>query len=142
MSAQPYDDGSLDVPLFDMAPLPAPMRAPEAEARPDGWASCPRCSAIKVALLGQGDHLTWKRHTYATWAGAHMECSASGVALCVLKPKDEHMLMRATKVTMNDGEKLRRAARCSHEPQEAAAPSTTAPSPARPAVPGTPERAA
>jgi uncharacterized C2H2 Zn-finger protein len=107
-----YDDGGEDVPLFDMTPAARSPRPLLVEVRPEAWASCPRCSAIKIALLGHGAHFTWDRHTYVTWSGVTMECSSSGVALCVLQPKDGHMLVRATKVTRSDGEKLRRPARC------------------------------
>jgi acetaldehyde dehydrogenase (acetylating) len=147
VNAEPYGDGSLDLPLFEMTPIPLAGKEAVAPTIPVAWASCPRCTASHVALLGQGEHLTWKRHTYTTWSGVAMECSSSGVALCVLKPKDGHLVMRATRTTMNDGENLRRQARCIHEHVEMVPPVTgptaaAAPPPVADPKPGSPGRAA
>jgi hypothetical protein len=65
------------------------------------FAICPKHQAVKpTGLVRVGEHLVWREHHYVTWAGTRRPCPASGVAVCLVSPKE---------VTKG-------AARCSHAP--------------------------
>lgn len=72
---------------FDIE-LPAQPHAQEgAEAKkrwvkPEDYGKCPRCLAMKVGLMKQGDHLVWKEHSFATYGRARFTCEASGQRVC------------------------------------------------------------
>lgn len=73
--------------------LEAPPRVPRPPAPPAAraysWARCPRCRGHeRVALVLTPTHLVYREHTYRTWNDAAMTCSASGVAVCVLPPRE------------------------------------------------------
>lgn len=86
---------------FGTAPLPFDLpknrgaqEGAEAKKRwvkPEDYGKCPKCSALKVALMKQGDHLVWKEHTFATYGKARFTCAASGQRLCDL-PEGEPAL--------------------------------------------------
>lgn len=65
-----------------MSPRPAPVI----------WGGCPRCQGNKVKCLPQNGHLAWDVHTYPTWSGTRIPCSASGLHLCDLPPRDVEYL--------------------------------------------------
>lgn len=77
-------------PLFDMKPSPKRRSGGETSKRPAvlGWTRCPECvGRERVAVIGTGTHHVYRPHDYVTWSGARLECRASGVPLCQLKPK-------------------------------------------------------
>jgi hypothetical protein len=51
------------------------------------WGNCPGCLADKMGLVLVGRHLVWRQHTYRTWSGAAVECTSSGVSVCVAPEK-------------------------------------------------------
>lgn len=72
------------LPLLPAMPRAA-VRSRPGVSKPVAWGQCPQCaSAARHALVRSGTHLVWRPHTYRTWSGAPLECSASGVALCAL----------------------------------------------------------
>ena len=81
-----FDDVPTD-PLFDAEPLRERKRKPKA-IRAMAQGNCPRCTREKLGLVLLGSHLVWRWHTYRTWSGAPMECTASGVAVCVAPEAD------------------------------------------------------
>lgn len=75
-------------PLFAQMPREGVRSRPGA-TKPVAWGICPQChSAPRHALVRSGVHLVWRPHTYRTYSGAALECSASGVALCVAASRD------------------------------------------------------
>lgn len=76
-----------------MEPLFGPVTQVAREGRPKAlkpraWGQCPQCrSADRHALVLQGRHLVWRGHTYRTWSGAYMQCTASWVRLCDAHPR-------------------------------------------------------
>lgn len=76
-------------PLFDLAPHEAGIAGERVKpARTVTWGNCPRCSNARAGLQRSGSHLTWRWHTYTTWKGTVLPCSASGLHLCDLpEPK-------------------------------------------------------
>lgn len=73
--------------LFDAEPLRT-HREVQRSQRSVAFGTCPMCHSVKpVGLLRAGEHLVWRRHTYVTWNDVVMDCSASGVAVCVARDR-------------------------------------------------------
>lgn len=72
-------------PMFELDPAHASTTGERVKpARTVGWANCPRCSNTRAGLQRNANHLTWRWHTYTTWRGTVLPCSASGLHLCDL----------------------------------------------------------
>lgn len=56
----------------------------KASAKSVAQGNCPKCSVKKVGLTrDSAGHLTWRYHTYSTWAGTSLPCPAVGIRVCV-----------------------------------------------------------
>lgn len=78
------------IPLFDEPPRSPKRRRRSAAPASVAWGFCPRCGQGErwVGLIRSVNHLVWREHTYKTNGGAAMTCGASGVAVCVMQPKE------------------------------------------------------
>lgn len=56
---------------------------------PVGYGYCPECygNGKALALYRQGAHVVWREHTYRTWDDTKRTCRASGVAICLARPR-------------------------------------------------------
>ncbi|HEY9408955.1 MAG TPA: hypothetical protein VIP77_05180 [Jiangellaceae bacterium] len=80
------------IPLFDE---PARVRKPKNRSVPSvAWGNCPGCRKGRVGVIRTATHLVWREHTYMTWGGTSMTCTASGVPVCRATERTPTLLQR------------------------------------------------
>lgn len=70
-------------PLFEGPPRVTP-EPKQRSAASVAWGNCPGCRKGRIGAVRTAEHLVWREHTYTTWGGARMTCTASGVPVCRL----------------------------------------------------------